>query len=116
MTFYELTFITRADLSVQDIDGIVNEIHVILKDNGGSIAKKEYWGLRALAYKINKAAKGHYQFLGIEANGAAVKEIERVLNLKEDVVRQMCIRVDAIDPKPSALINTEDDTQDEHAA
>ena len=53
--------------------------HKIVTDNGGKIAKSEYWGLRNLQYKIKKNRKGHYAFLKSDAPAAAVAEMERDL-------------------------------------
>lgn len=104
MSFYESTFIARQDISSQDAEKLADEFSDILKKNGGKVIKKEYWGLRNLAYKINKARKGHYIMLGIEAPAEAVKEIERKYNIHEDVIRNLTIKVDKISKEQSAIM------------
>lgn len=104
MPFYESTFIARQDLSRQDIAKLTESMSAIVAQGGGKVVKDEYWGLRNLAYKINKSRKGHYVMLSVDAPAPAVKEMERNLRHNEDVIRQLTIRVDAIDDAPSAMM------------
>lgn len=104
MPLYESTFIARQDLSRQDISKLTEGASAIIAQGGGKVVKDEYWGLRSLAYKINKSRKGHYVMLSIDAPAAAVKEMERNLGHNEDVVRQLTIRVDALEEGPSAML------------
>jgi small subunit ribosomal protein S6 len=103
MPFYETTFITRPDLSRQDVTKLTEEMVAIVKSMDGKLVKEEYWGLRPLAYKINKASRGHYIFLGLEASPAAMQEMQRQAGISENIVRQLTVVVDAIDDKPSPL-------------
>lgn len=104
MPLYESTFITRQDLSRQDVTKLTESMSAIIAQGGGKVAKDEYWGLRSLAYKINKSRKGHYVMLSIDAPAPAVKEMERNLRHNEDVVRMLTIRVDALEEAPSAMM------------
>ena len=54
MPFYELVYVTRQDLAPNEVDSLTEKFKKILEDNGGKLVSKEYWGLRTLAYKINK--------------------------------------------------------------
>lgn len=103
MPFYETTFITRPDLSRQDVTKLTEEMVAIVKGMDGKLVKEEYWGLRPLAYKINKASRGHYIFLGLDASPAAMQEMQRQAGISENIVRQLTVVVDAIDEKPSPL-------------
>jgi len=104
MALYESTFIIRSDVTSQDVDKIADNFSAIATDNGGKVVKKEYWGLRSLAYKINKGKRGHYLFLGLDANGDAIAEITRKANINEDVIRNVNIKVDAISKDPSPVM------------
>ena len=104
MPLYESTFITRQDLSRQDITKLTESMGAIVAQGGGKVVKDEYWGLRNLAYKINKSRKGHYVMLAIDAPAPAVKEMERNLSHNEDVIRMLTIRVDALEEGPSAMM------------
>ena len=76
----------------------------LIEQGGGKVVKNEYWGLKSLAYKINKSRKGHYVMLAIDAPAAAVKEMERNLRINEDVIRNLTVRVDEIEEGPSAML------------
>ena len=116
MPLYESTFITRQDLSRQDITKLTESMGAIVAQGGGKIVKDEYWGLRNLAYKINKSRKGHYVMLAIDAPAPAVKEMERNLRHNEDVIRMLTVRVDALEEGPSVMMSQsrarEDETSD----
>lgn len=103
MSFYESTFITRQDLSPQDVDKITEYFTKVVSEHAGKVVKSEYWGLRSLAYKIKKNRKGHYVLLYVDAPADAVNELERQFKLHEDVVRSLTIRVDEISNEPSAI-------------
>lgn len=105
MALYECTFIARQDLSRADVTKMTDTFAEIITNNGGKIVKTEYWGLRNLAYKINKNRKGHYTMFGIDAPAAAINELNRNLGLNEEVVRTLTVRVDAIEEGQSAIMN-----------
>ena len=104
MPLYESVFIARNDVTQQQVDAIADQITATLGEQGGEIKKREYWGLRGLAYRIKKNRKGHYMLLGIDASPAAMQEVERQLGLNEDVLRVLTLRVEAIDEAPSAIL------------
>ncbi len=107
MPLYECTFISRQDLSRADVTRLTEQFGQVLAEKGGKIVKNEYWGLRPLAYDINKNRRGHYNLLGIDASADALKEMERVMGLNEEVVRSLTVRVEAIEEAPSALLRAE---------
>ncbi|MGB1641370.1 MAG: 30S ribosomal protein S6, partial [Paracoccaceae bacterium] len=80
-----------------------------LSDNGGKVLENEYWGLKTMAYKINKNRKGHYALLKTDAPSDAVQEMERLMRLHEDVMRVMTIKVDAHEEGPSVQMQKRDD-------
>ena len=57
MALYESVFIARQDVSATQVDSLTDSFEKIISDNGGSVARREYWGLRTLAYRIKKTAK-----------------------------------------------------------
>ena len=87
MPLYEHVFIARQDLSNAQAEGL-------LADNGGKVVENEYWGVKTMAYKINKNRKGHYAFLKSDAPASAVQEMERLMRLHDDVMRVLTIKVD----------------------
>ena len=94
MALYEHIFIARQDISAQQVEGLVDMAQAVLEENGGKIAKNEYWGLKSLAYRVKKNRKGHYTLLNIEADHAAVAELERRISLNDDIIRHMTLRVE----------------------
>ena len=94
MPLYEHVFISRQDLSNAQAEGLIEHFSTVLADNGGKVVENEYWGVRTLAYKINKNRKGHYAFLRTDAPSDAVQEMERLAGLHDDVMRVLTIKVD----------------------
>ena len=112
MALYEHVFISRQDLSSAQAEGLVEHFTAILKDNGGNVLENEYWGLKTMAYKINKNRKGHYVFMKSDAPSAAVQEMERLMRLHDDVMRIMTIKVDAHEEGPSAVVQAKNSRDD----
>ena len=104
MALYEHIFIARQDVSQQQVEALVEQLTTILKDNGGSVSKNEYWGLRNLSFKVKKNRKGHYALMNIDAPHAAVAEMERQMGLNEDVLRFITIRVEEHEEGQSAML------------
>ena len=106
MPLYESTLIARPDISGQQVEGLSEQFQEIVRDNGGKVAKTEYWGLRSLTYRIKKNRKGHYLHMQIDAPAEAIAEMERNMRINEDVMRYLTIKVDALDPEPSAVMQS----------
>ncbi len=108
MPYYENVFIARQDVSAVQVDGLIENFEKIITNAGGSIAKRENWGLRTMAYKIKKNRKGHYVLLNIDAPAPALHEMERQMRINEDILRYMTIRVDEHEVAPSAIMRNKD--------
>lgn len=116
MRFYECTVILVPELSKQQVEEVQKELTEIIKTFGGDTSKHEYWGLRALAYPINKTNRAHYIFFNITTTPEAIIELERKMNIREDVLRYLSIRVDALDTEPTVMMQSKqkDDTRKEN--
>jgi small subunit ribosomal protein S6 len=112
VSLYECVFIARNDVTQQQVEGIVDGITSQLETDGGTMIKREYWGLRGLAYRIKKNRKGHYMLMGLDAKPTFVNEMERQLRLNEDILRFLTLNVDKIEEGPSALLLRKDDERD----
>ncbi|MCA3694863.1 30S ribosomal protein S6 [Aquidulcibacter sp.] len=104
MPFYEHIIISRPDISPQQVDELVEGITALITEKGGKVGKVEYWGLRNLAYRINKTRKGHYSLINIDAPAAAVHEMERLQRINENVMRYMTIAVEELEEGPSPIL------------
>ena len=104
MRFYESVFIARQDITTAQVETMADEFAEIITSSGGSIKKREYWGLRALAYRIKKNRKGHYIMFNMETGPEALSEYERILGLNEDVLRFLNIRIDEVPEGPSIMM------------
>ena len=109
MALYESVIIGRQDLTPNQFEELVEGFIKIIENLKCVIKKREVWGLRNLAYKINKNRKGHYILLNIDSSSDAIAEYERLMRLNEDIIRFLTIRINSFDEKPSPLINNKSD-------
>ena len=109
MALYESVIIGRQDLTPNQFEELTDEFIKIVESFKGVIKKRESWGLRNLAYKINKNRKGHYILLIIESSSDAIVEYERLMRLNEDIIRFLTIRISSVDEKSSPLMNNKSD-------
>jgi small subunit ribosomal protein S6 len=112
MPFYESVFIARQDISPAQAEALADTFTGILKERGGDVTKREYWGLRSISYRIKKNRKGHYILLNVDGPPAAVQEMERNMRLNEDVLRFMTVRVDELEAGPSMMMQRREERGD----
>jgi len=93
MNRYETVCIVRPDVAEDVIKGIIQKATTSLEGSGATVTKVDEWGRRRLAYPIQKKSEGYYFVLDYMSAPAASKEIERVLQLNEDVLRQQTVRI-----------------------
>ena len=106
MALYEHVFIARQDLSTSQAEDLVTQYSKVLTDNGGKIVDHEYWGLKTLAYKINKNRKGHYSLIKSDSPPLAAQEMERLMKINEDIMRVMTIKVTKHEEGPSIMLKS----------
>ena len=116
MRLYESVLIARQDISAAQVETHVDEFTKIIENGGGSIKKREYWGLRSLAYRIKKNRKGHYVLLNLETDSASLNEFERIMGLNEDILRFMTIRIDEVDEEPSIMMQVKSERGDRRSS
>ena len=112
MALYEHVFISRQDLSNTQAEGLVEHFGEVLKEHGGAVVDSEYWGLKTMAYKINKNRKGHYAFVRSDAPAPAVQEMERLMRLHDDVMRVLTIKVDKHEEGPSVYVQSKNQSDE----
>ncbi len=109
MPLYESVIICRQDITKNQSDIIISEFKKIIENEKGKILAEEYWGLKNLAYEINKNKKAHYTMLIIETQPDKIEEYERKLRLHEDIIRFMTIKIKTFDGKQSIMVESNND-------
>lgn len=84
---YETLLIARPDLEEEQLKALLNEITALIVREGGVVKGTDVWGLRRLEYPIDHEESGQYAVLNFESEAAAVKELERVAGIKDEVLR-----------------------------
>jgi len=108
MALYEHVFLARQDLSQAQVDALAAQATEIVEAGSGKVTKTETWGLKSLAYKIERNRKAHFVLLNIDAPGSVVAELERQTRINEDIIRYMTIRVDTHEEGPSVMMRKND--------
>ncbi|MDR5695966.1 MAG: 30S ribosomal protein S6 [Armatimonadota bacterium] len=91
MKSYELVYILRPDLEVEQLESIIDRIKQRIVEQGGSIEAEDRWGMRRLAYPIRKFREGYYVVTRFTFNGAQISELKRFLELNENLLRSMIV-------------------------
>ncbi len=108
MPLYEHVFIARQDVTPQQVEGMVDQYRGVIEANGGTIEKTEMWGVKSLAYRINKNRKAHFTLFNLNAPAPAVAEMERQMRINEDILRFMTVRVETLESDPSVMMQKRD--------
>ena len=94
MNQYETVFILTPVLSDQQMKEAVEKFEKVLTDNGASIVNEEVWGLRKLAYPIQKKSTGFYSLVEFDGDPTIVKKLETAFRRDERVLRFLVFRLD----------------------
>jgi len=108
MPLYEHVFLTRQDVSGQQVETLTEQFKAIVEQNGGKVGKIEQWGLKSVAFRIKKNRKAHFTLMNIDAPHPAVAEMERQMGISEDVLRFLTIKVDEHEEGQSAMLQKRD--------
>ncbi|NQU03137.1 MAG: 30S ribosomal protein S6 [Syntrophaceae bacterium] len=100
MRRYETIFISTADLSSDERDGVIEKYKKIIEDLDGRIVKVENWGKRRLAYQIKKRREGVYILIDFGGEHAVIQELERNFKIDERILRYQSVKLsDKVDPE-----------------
>ena len=94
MRIYEELFILKPDATEEEVSGLVSQLEGVITSSGGTIDKIDKWGVRKLAYKVQKKAEGFYVLMVFHCEPAASKEVERRLRVSDMVMKHMTVRMD----------------------
>ena len=91
--FYEITLLFRYDLSVQDVQKNLSNIKDIIQSHECKVLYSEYWGLRALQYKIKKNSSAHFYFFQITASKDVLDTLEEKIKINETIIRHFVVSI-----------------------
>jgi small subunit ribosomal protein S6 len=94
MRHYELMVILDPDLEERTVAPSLEQVLGVIRQAGGTVDKVDVWGRRRLSFEIAHKVEGIYAVLDVTAEPAAVKELDRQLNLNEAVLRTKVLRPD----------------------
>src|SRR5579863_1953470 len=94
MRIYEELFIVRPDAPEEEIDQIIEQVTTLIANQGGNVDKSEKWGIRKLAYRLEKRNEGFYVLLQFNAKPETVHEVERRLRVSDLVMKFLTVRID----------------------
>ncbi len=94
MRHYEIMVILDSDLEERTVAPSLDTYLNVIRTSGGSVEKVDVWGRRRLAYEMNKKTEGIYAVIDVQAEPAAVAELDRQLRLNEAIMRTKVIRPD----------------------
>lgn len=104
MNLYECVFVLTGNITEKIADEKIKEYESIVKNSGGKTLKREYWGLRTLAYKIKKNTKGHYFLINFNSDYQSIKDIENKLKIDDDHLRFLNLRIKQVSKEPSIVL------------
>lgn len=93
MREYEAMIISKADLPEPELAKMVSKWEGIICNDGGEVVKKDSWGVKRLAYPINKNIRGSYVVYDVATTQDNIRELERVLKLDENVLRSLVVKL-----------------------
>ncbi|MCH8051344.1 MAG: 30S ribosomal protein S6 [Chloroflexi bacterium] len=94
MRDYELVLVVSPEGGEEDFPATVDRVHDLIKERGGEVKNVDRWGRRRLAYPIERITEGYYCITQFTLDPQAVREIENSLDLAEDILRHLVVRMD----------------------
>src|SRR5690606_35048590 len=94
MRNYEALYIVRPELSEEEQQAVAKKFADIVTQNGGEVVKLDIWGKRRLAYEVKKLREGIYILMQFRAESRVAQEVERVLKITDEVIRQLVVRLE----------------------
>ena len=98
MRKYELVIVMDPDADEERVGSVVERVKQLVTASSGAVTEEDLWSRRKLAYPIGKFSEGQYYLAHVQMEPELTGELERSLNLAEDVIRHMLV----IPQKPKA--------------
>ena len=94
MRKYEIMYILNASLEEAARTELMETLHAIITNDGGTIEKVDEWGMREFAYRIEDMTKGYYMVVTFSAEKEAVAELDRICRINQNVVRHLIVNLE----------------------
>lgn len=92
MNKYELLFIISSSATDEQKEAVIEKVKAQITSREGVIEGVDKWGMRKLAYEINFKSEGYYVLVNFSMNPEKIVELTNILNITENVIRQMIVR------------------------
>ena len=102
MRMYETIFIVQPDLGEEETKGLTAKVQEVITSMKGDFRRLEDWGVRKLAYPINKVTRGRYYYLRFDGDAPLIAELERRLRLDDKVIRYQSVKLEKEVEAPAA--------------
>ena len=104
MALFEHVYMLRQDLSSSDLELAIDNHEKAISEMDGKIVYKESWGLKNLSYPIKNNKKAFYEYMNIEMSNEKIEEMNSRLNLNENIIRHLSIKVKEFEETPSPMV------------
>ncbi|MBQ6655106.1 MAG: 30S ribosomal protein S6 [Erysipelotrichaceae bacterium] len=94
MRKYEIMYILNSSLEEEARQELMETLHNIIVNDGGTVDKVDDWGMKEFAYRIEDMTKGYYTVINVTAEPDAIKEFDRICRINANVVRTMIVNLD----------------------
>jgi len=104
VTLYESLFVVHPEKGPR-IKEFVEKFKKVIEGQDGAVLQVDEWGLRDLAYRIDKQGKGIYILMQYRSTGRAVEELERNLRLTDGILRYLTVRAQEASPAANPSVS-----------
>lgn len=114
MRMYETIYIVQPDLGEEEIKTLSTKVQDVVASMNGDFKRLEDWGIRKLAYPINKSPRGRYFYLRFDGDSPLIAELERRLRLDDKVIRYQSVKLDqdVVVPAAAPVKSAEEGTEE----
>ncbi len=89
---YESIYIINPEVDAEGIKGLVEKFNALIESEGGKVTETNEWGMKKLAYPINKLTQGYYVLVNFEAKPEFIDELERIYKITDSVIKFITVR------------------------
>lgn len=89
---YESIYIINPNVDAEGIKGLVEKFNALIESEGGKVTETNEWGMKKLAYPINRLTQGYYVLVNFEAKPEFIDELERVYKITDSVIKFITVR------------------------